>query len=169
MIYVLLSLALIILKFHHSFAKENFNIADFPACRLKKFSNDIGCDKGELLQICEDISMKSSLIVIGDVHGENNGMKELLYSSNITTDYSTCRWSNKDVTLVQMGDIVDRGQTKNCFSILTLNKSNFSSILQGYQALEAWECLNELQDTIPNHSTMVRVLGNHELWWLQGR
>ncbi len=48
--------------------------------------------------------------------------------------------------LVQVGDIVDRGP----------------------QATEAWECLKHLQATSPEGSAVVRLVGNHELWWLEG-
>jgi hypothetical protein len=52
------------------------------------------------------------------------------------------------VLFVQNGDIVDRGPN----------------------ASEAWLCLKHLQDTAPTHgSEVIRLLGNHELWWLTGQ
>ena len=45
-----------------------------------------------------------------------------------------------------MGDIVDRGSG----------------------ATESWECLQYLQDTAPAGSSVIRLVGNHELWWLEG-
>ena len=45
-----------------------------------------------------------------------------------------------------MGDIVDRGE----------------------HALEAWDCLSNLQATSPAGSEVVRLVGNHELMWLYG-
>ena len=45
-----------------------------------------------------------------------------------------------------MGDIVDRGPL----------------------ATEAYACLQHLQATAPAGCKVVRLLGNHELWWLEG-
>lgn len=38
----------------------------------------------------------------------------------------------------------------------------------GSQASDAWSCLNDLQSSAPYGSKVVRLVGNHELWWLQG-
>jgi hypothetical protein len=47
-----------------------------------------------------------------------------------------------------MGDIVDRGD----------------------EALEAWECLDQLSATRPaEDGEVVRLIGNHELWWLENK
>ena len=53
---------------------------------------------------------------------------------------------NNHLIYLDPGDIVDRGP----------------------QAREAWNCLDSLQDTAPPGSKVVRILGNHEIWWLQG-
>ena len=53
----------------------------------------------------------------------------------------------KQTILVQVGDIVDRGPS----------------------ALEAFLCLKHLQKTAPEfNGEVVRLFGNHELWWLTG-
>jgi hypothetical protein len=38
----------------------------------------------------------------------------------------------------------------------------------GPGATEAWNCLQELQSSAPEGSRVVRLLGNHELYWLKG-
>lgn len=39
---------------------------------------------------------------------------------------------------------------------------------RGSQAREAWNCLDSLQKEAPSGSKVVQILGNHEVWWLQG-
>lgn len=89
------------------------------------------------------------VIAIGDIHGEYAGLLEDLFYANITSDRHACTWRPQQVptVLVQMGDMVDRGPG----------------------ALETMVCLRSLQKEAPQHNAkVVRLIGNHELWWLTG-
>ena len=91
-------------------------------------------------------------IFIGDIHGAAAGLRELLVSSGIINrTRSGCRRLKSppgtyETVVVQLGDLVDRGKF----------------------AHEAWDCLDELQQT-SSPGTVVRLAGNHELMWLEGR
>lgn len=102
-----------------------------------------------LISTCSDIS-SPRMVVVGDVHGEFVGLREVLYQAGVLARPEECSWralGNESVLLVQMGDIVDRGPG----------------------ATEAWACLHRLQTTAPRGSQVVRLLGNHELFWLKGQ
>ena len=128
-----------------------------PELESKVFRT-IGCRAGERLSspkgrqgsLDED---KRRLVSIGDVHGSLIGLHELLFKAGLTAERNSCDWhpdtkANGGVILVQNGDIVDRGPN----------------------ASEAWLCLKHLQDTASAHdSEVIRLLGNHELWWLTGQ
>lgn len=88
------------------------------------------------------------IIAIGDVHGSHDGLMEVLYQAKLTASSSACKWRAhlESTIVVQMGDIVDRGPG----------------------ATEAWKCLQDLQITTPPGVKLIRLLGNHELYWLQG-
>jgi hypothetical protein len=91
------------------------------------------------------------IVTIGDVHGTDKGLREVLYEAKITKSIDSCEWrdNNEDyeTVLIQVGDIVDRGAG----------------------ALEAWECLDNLQNTAKSgKEKVIRLIGNHELWWLTG-
>ncbi|CAM9826070.1 unnamed protein product, partial [Ectocarpus fasciculatus] len=89
------------------------------------------------------------IVAIGDVHGEASGFKQILRNAGIIPG-DECTWAaqpGKGTLLVQMGDIVDRGP----------------------DALGAWECVKSLQANAPENSAVVRLVGNHELWWLNGQ
>jgi hypothetical protein len=87
------------------------------------------------------------IIVIGDVHGSQSEFMRILAASNITNGID-CNWlpQSKNTLLLQIGDIVDRGPGST----------------------EVWECIEKLQSDPPEHSHVVRLMGNHELMWLQG-
>ena len=112
----------------------------FPACRMHHNLVE-SCDK-------DTCSNKQRVVVIGDVHGSAHGLFELLHWSNITLEPLVCEWKiqEENVILVQVGDIVDRGA----------------------YATEAWNCLRYLQESAPAGSKVIRLVGNHELWWLGG-
>jgi hypothetical protein len=118
-----------------------------------KVSRTIGCRAGERLSSLEGNDDKRRLVSIGDVHGSLIGLHELLFKAGLTVERNSCEWhpdtrANGGVLFVQNGDIVDRGPN----------------------ASEAWLCLKHLQDTAPAHdSEVIRLLGNHELWWLTGQ
>ena len=114
---------------------------ELPACRM------IGQ---------ESTTIGGRIIVVGDIHGSNAGLREILAASGVIDSVESCTWSmsakNRQTTLVQMGDLVDRGA----------------------EALEAWDCLDELYASIPsdvksNGSSLVRIIGNHEVWWLENK
>lgn len=81
------------------------------------------------------------IIAIGDIHGSFEGLLDILYSSNITTEHWKCdmKPQRKRLLLIQMGDLVDRGGG----------------------ALESWECLQKLQSTaLENNAKVVRLFGS---------
>jgi len=91
------------------------------------------------------------VVIIGDVHGDYDRLLDILDRANITMkeerSSNRCRFVAARVLLVQMGDVVDRGP----------------------RSLESWQCLGELQATAhARGSHVVRMLGNHELMWLEG-
>jgi len=99
--------------------------------------------------VLSSVNSHDRLIAIGDIHGSIDGLLADLFAANLTTSRSECRWKYQPspTTLVQMGDLTDRGPG----------------------ALESLQCLHELQKTAAeNNAKVVRLLGNHELWWLEG-
>ena len=112
-----------------------------------------GCIAGERHGKPEEGNDQRRLVSIGDVHGSLIGLHELLFKAGLTESRNSCSWhpetkARGGVLFVQNGDIVDRGPN----------------------ASEAWLCLKHLQDTAPEHgSEVIRLLGNHELWWLTGQ
>lgn len=102
------------------------------------------------------------LVFVGDVHGADLGLREVLAGAGvIDRDHalsggrgggcarkasSSSAASHQETVVVQVGDVVDRGAN----------------------ASQAWDCLDQLQDTSPP-GTVVRLVGNHEVSWLQGK
>lgn len=117
------------------------DISSIPACRA------ISLLKGKDTLESSDNNEFKSVVVIGDVHGEYDGLLENLYNANITKDTSTCDWNEatKRTLLVQVGDIVDRGE----------------------RSYDCYFCLKHLQQTATNSNKVVRILGNHCIWWLE--
>ena len=136
---------------------------DFPACFPLNSTNESSTIQPRV--------HASRIVAVGDVHGNYQGLLDVLTHAGIintissTTATSTainstsqnqhqyeCEWANQrePVLLVQVGDIVDRGRN----------------------ATGAWHCLRYLQSTASSHgggSSVVRLIGNHELFWLEGR
>ncbi|KAJ1456550.1 Metallo-dependent phosphatase-like protein [Pelagophyceae sp. CCMP2097] len=84
------------------------------------------------------------IVVIGDVHGDVQALKDVLSRANVADG---CDWNAAPAILVQLGDVVDRGPDSN-----------------GANA-----CLRELQASASLHeSRVVRLVGNHELMWAEG-
>ena len=84
-------------------------------------------------------------IAVGDVHGELDAFHEILRHARIIDD--TNHWAAGPDTLVQMGDVIDRGpKSKQSYSFL--------SRLQ--------------QEAAETGGRVVRLLGNHELALLAG-
>jgi hypothetical protein len=115
------------------------DISSIPACRAISFlkGKDTSSDNNEF----------KSVVVIGDVHGEYDGLLENLKNANITKDISTCEWNEetKQTLLVQVGDIVDRGE----------------------RSYDCYFCIKHLQETATNSNNVIRILGNHCIWWLE--
>jgi hypothetical protein len=113
---------------------------NYPACwettRLKAAS------------VLPQHSKYDKMIVIGDIHGNWNGLMEVLgHAGLINAGSNQCEWrkSGESVLLVQTGDVVDRGRF----------------------ATECFECLQYLQATAERFGhRVIRLLGNHELMWL---
>ena len=131
---------------------ESLNPKEFSACKMannirqQHLMNDTGGGDDETS--CH-ATTNPRVIVVGDVHGSAIGLLDILYGANITSAPNVCEWIEQGpggTILVQIGDIVDRED----------------------QAIEAWRCLEALQSSSPKGSRVVRILGNHELWWLQG-
>ena len=92
------------------------------------------------------MSVKSlRTIAVGDVHGELDALKEILQHASMTDGNN--HWAAGTDTLVQMGDVIDRGpKSKQSYSFL------------GRLQREAAE----------TGGRVVRLLGNHELALLTG-
>ena len=90
------------------------------------------------------------MIVVGDIHGNWNGLMEVLAHAGLidTGSKLQCAWREKNgesVLLIQTGDVVDRGRF----------------------ATECFQCLQHLQATAEMFGhRVIRLLGNHELLWL---
>jgi hypothetical protein len=83
-------------------------------------------------------------IIVGDVHGELEGLKEILGQAGLIDRASN--WSGKDSVLVQTGDVIDRGP----------------------HSVEAVRFLRTLQEQAATAGgKVVRLCGNHELMLLQ--
>lgn len=101
------------------------------------------------------------VVVLGDVHGDLSGMLEVLQEANVIMPYmnhsdaspssllEACQWNvQAHILLIQMGDVIDRGR----------------------YSTEAVHCLRHLQATADQYqSKVIRLLGNHELLWLEGQ
>lgn len=90
------------------------------------------------------------VFVIGDIHGSYDALKQILVRANISTAQQPCHWRDglMQTLLIQVGDLVDRG----------------------LHSLECIECLEALQKTASKAvgSHVVRLIGNHDIWWLEG-
>jgi hypothetical protein len=83
-------------------------------------------------------------IIVGDVHGELAGLKEILAHMDLIDSKGS--WRGDDAILVQTGDVVDRGP----------------------HSVEAFQFLRVLQDqAAAGGGQVVRLCGNHELMLLQ--
>lgn len=137
--------------------------SELPACkmlRLPGLPSEGSVQLSGEATAMEGVSSSSTgrIVVIGDIHGTREGLHEILVQSNLVdVDDVDCTWSlraaNRETILVQMGDLVDRGA----------------------EALEAMQCLDRLYSSMKSQgadadgSNMIRIIGNHEVWWLEGR
>ena len=83
-------------------------------------------------------------IVVGDIHGELDGFKEILRNAGLID--SKDNWSGGDCILIQTGDVIDRGPYSR----------------------EAIDLLRKLQkEAADAKGEVIRLCGNHELMLLQ--
>ena len=89
--------------------------------------------------------MKRRRIVVGDIHGELDGFREILTDAKLIDDKDN--WLGGHTVLIQTGDVIDRGPCSR----------------------DAIDLLRRLQkQTLDSSGTVVRLCGNHELMLLQG-
>jgi len=90
-------------------------------------------------------SIEKRRIVIGDVHGDRAGLREILLHARLINDRDS--WTGGRSLLIQVSDVIDRGPySRECVALLRSLQS---------QAPEAG-------------GQVVRLSGNHELMLLQG-
>lgn len=88
----------------------------------------------------------STIVAVGDVHGELEGLRDILRHAKVLGDRD--RWVGGNTILVQMGDVIDRGP----------------------DSVGAYALLEKLQLEAPlTGGAVVRLPGNHELALLQGK
>jgi fructose-1,6-bisphosphatase len=89
-------------------------------------------------------SKRKRRIVVGDIHGELDGFKEILTNAGLIDDKDN--WTGGDSILIQTGDVIDRGPYSR----------------------EAVALLRKLQkEAGVAKGEVVRLCGNHELMSLQ--
>ena len=87
----------------------------------------------------------NTVIAVGDIHGELDGLIEILRHSGLID--SGDNWTGGTSILIQTGDVVDRGPC----------------------SWDAFLFLQKLQEQArKNGGDVIRILGNHELMLLQG-
>ena len=84
------------------------------------------------------------VVVIGDVHGDAEALKEVLEAAGVAD--GDCNWRGNTTIVVQMGDVVDRGP----------------------DAAGANACLAKIQSRSRAVGGAVRLAGNHELLQASG-
>jgi hypothetical protein len=147
-IVALCAIALHGVRLMKSSGPTQINADDIMACQIAHLAKS--CPASDDESTCNE---SERLVVIGDVHGSAAGLLELLHAAGITTTASvstdgSCQWKDQPeygTVLVQVGDIVDRGP----------------------EATEAWKCLTDLQVSASGKNKVIRLIGNHELWWLE--
>ncbi len=87
----------------------------------------------------------STIVAVGDVHGELGALREIFRHAGILGDQG--QWVGGSAVLVQTGDIIDRGP----------------------DSVGVYKLLEKLQLEAPRTGgAVVRLLGNHELMLMQG-
>lgn len=140
----------------HSTSKSNYHYVrlrdelwEFPACWESNRLKGRNTEASRSFQFNFD-----RIVIIGDIHGDFKGLHEILSYTGILNrhvdDGFNCNWNNntsKKFLLIQTGDVVDRGPA----------------------TIECFNCLKSLQATaISKSHKVIRLLGNHELMWLEG-
>lgn len=87
----------------------------------------------------------STIVAVGDVHGELGALREILRHAGILGDQG--QWVGGSTIVVQTGDVIDRGP----------------------DSVGVYKLLEKLQLEAPRTGgAVVRLLGNHELMLMQG-
>ena len=125
---------------------EERNDFDIIACRINSRLRGRPLESESVIEATNE---SERIVVIGDIHGCLHGFLEVLYHAGLLVAKDICEWNSATVEntmLVQIGDIVDRGNN----------------------TLGVYRCLEHLQDTAPASCRLIRLIGNHEIWWLTG-
>lgn len=86
------------------------------------------------------------VVVIGDVHGEREGLKEILIKAGLINEQEV--WTGGDAVVVQMGDVIDRGP----------------------DSWGSFRLLRKIQQQARQAGgDVIRLIGNHELMILQNK
>lgn len=95
----------------------------------------------------ELVSSKQDIIAIGDLHGSLEALIEIVrYAGLLETQWES-GWAGGNTIVVQTGDVIDRGPS----------------------SLEVYESLGRLQEkAAAKGGEVIRLIGNHELYILQG-
>ncbi|MFA6583859.1 MAG: metallophosphoesterase [Elusimicrobiaceae bacterium] len=94
---------------------------------------------------CRSLRKHREIVVIGDVHGEYDGFVELLTHCGMSDAHGVWRGGRK--TLIQMGDVIDRGA----------------------RSLDVYTLLDRIQRAARREGgNVVRLVGNHEVELLKG-
>lgn len=139
---VVLSIAILsypLLQLSKPFTTASTNSSSLCQLRTNLHEFNQTCDSSEN----HSHQNNSRVIVIGDIHGSFSGLLAILHQAGITPAPYTCEWDHIDkyqnpVTIIQIGDIVDRGPG----------------------ASEAWECLSKLQATQGDGNRVIRMIGS---------
>jgi len=125
----------------------SFSVADVPACFAVSRLAPPQPRHEKVEEEGQQQQQQQRIVVVGDVHGDLVGLLEVLHAANVTRSADECAWTPSTPTLlVQTGDVVDRGP----------------------DVLGVLACLDTLQGSAPAGSRVVRTIGNHDLWWLEG-
>jgi hypothetical protein len=119
-------------------------------------SSGSGVETFPICKISQSPARNSRVITVGDVHGAFGELMTILEGAGIT-DGTSCEWlpQSVDTTLVQMGG------NRFCIMGIVVLIISVDIVDRGAGATEAWECLDKLQQTVPNNSRVVRLVGNH--------
>ncbi len=92
-----------------------------------------------------NISENKRKIVVGDIHGELEGFREILNHAGLINGNNI--WTGGDSILIQTGDVIDRGP----------------------YSLESVNLLQKLQkQAAKSGGEVIRLCGNHELMIMEG-
>lgn len=109
------------------------------------FSLMIGCVALRLAPTSIRPAEPSRIVALGDVHGDFERMQRAIRGAGLIDD--NLHWAGGDTTLVQLGDILDRGDAER----------------------ECWSLLQQLREEAPaSGGQVVCLLGNHEIMNVMG-